>query len=181
MKIFTHSLIAEFIDENSCLLIEIEIRRLHRRFDHFSARRLYEILTRSNHDNVESRVIEHLNKYCHHCQMFDKFSERFSFSIRNSDLEFNFNILMNILYIEIKIEDENKFVLHLMNETIRFQIDKWLKDISTRHVWDQFRICWIDTYLRSSDVITNDVVSEWWFWNNQKEEEHFFEDVNSMY
>jgi hypothetical protein len=24
-------------------------------------------------------------------------------------------------------------------------------------------------------------VSEWWFWNNQKEEEHFFEDVNSMY
>jgi hypothetical protein len=26
-----------------------------------------------------------------------------------------------------------------------------------------------------------DVMSEWWFWNNQKEEEHFFEDVNSMY
>jgi hypothetical protein len=25
------------------------------------------------------------------------------------------------------------------------------------------------------------IVSEWWFWNNQKEEEHFFEDVNSMY
>jgi hypothetical protein len=23
--------------------------------------------------------------------------------------------------------------------------------------------------------------SEWWFWDNQKEEEHFFEDVNSMY
>ncbi len=24
-------------------------------------------------------------------------------------------------------------------------------------------------------------MSEWWFWNNQKEEEHFFEDVNSIY
>jgi hypothetical protein len=24
-------------------------------------------------------------------------------------------------------------------------------------------------------------VSEWWFWDNQKKEEHFFEDVNSMY
>jgi hypothetical protein len=24
-------------------------------------------------------------------------------------------------------------------------------------------------------------LSEWWFWNNQKEEEHFFEDVNSIY
>ncbi len=155
-KIFTYSLIAEFIDENSCLLIEIELRRLHRRFDHLSARRLYEILTRSDHDNVESRVIEHLNKYCHHCQMHEKFSERFSFSIRNSDSEFNFNILMNILYIEIKFEDENKLVLHLMNEITRFQVDRWLKNISARHVWDQFRTCWIDTYLRSFDVIITD-------------------------
>ncbi len=24
-------------------------------------------------------------------------------------------------------------------------------------------------------------MSEWWFWNNQKEEKHFFENVNSMY
>jgi cytoskeletal protein RodZ len=24
-------------------------------------------------------------------------------------------------------------------------------------------------------------VLEWWFWNNQKEERHFFEDVNSIY
>jgi hypothetical protein len=153
-KIFTYSLIAEFIDENSCLLTEIELRRLHRRFDHLSARRLYEILTRSDHDNVESRVIEHLNKYCHHCQMHEKSSERFSFSIRNSDSEFNFNILMNILYIETK--EKNKPVLHLVNEVTRFQVDRWLKDISARHVWDQFRTCWIDTYLRSSDVIIAD-------------------------
>jgi hypothetical protein len=132
-KIFIYSLIAEFIDENSCLLIEIELRRLHRRFDHFSTRHLYEILTRSDHDNVESRVIEHLNKYCHHCQMHEKFSERFSFSIRNSDSEFNFNILMNILYIENKFEDENKLVLHLMNEATRYQVDRWLRDISARH------------------------------------------------
>jgi hypothetical protein len=154
-KIFTYSLIAEFIDENSCLLIEIELRRFHRRFDHLSARRLYEILTRSEHDNVESRVIEHLNKYCHHCQMHEKFSRRFSFSIRDSDSEFNFNILVNILYIEIR-SDENKLVLHLVNEITRFQAGRWLKDISAKHVWDQFRICWIDTYLRSFDVITND-------------------------
>jgi hypothetical protein len=154
-KIFTYSLIVESIDENSCLLIEIELRRLHRRFDHLLTRRLYEILTRSDHDDVESRVIEYLNKYCHHCQTHEKSFERFNFSIRN-DFEFNFNILMNILYLETK-SDENKLVLHLMNKITRFQIDRWLKDISTRHVWNQFKICWIDTYLRSSDVITSDV------------------------
>jgi hypothetical protein len=103
-------------------LIEVELRRLHRRFDHSSARRLYEILTRSDHDNVESRVIEHLNKYCHHCQLHEKSSERFSFSIRD-DAEFNFNILVNILYIEAK-PNENRFVLHLVNEAIRFQVDR---------------------------------------------------------
>ncbi len=31
---------------------------------------------------------------------------------------------MNILYIEIKIEDKNKSVSHLMNEAIRFQVDR---------------------------------------------------------
>ncbi len=25
------------------------------------------------------------------------------------------------------------------------------------------------------------LLSEWWFWNNQKEKKHFFEDVNSIY
>jgi hypothetical protein len=81
--------------------------------------------------------------------MHEKFSERFSFSIRN-DFEFNFNILVNILYIE------SKSVLHLVNEAIRFQADRWLRNISARHVWDQFRTCWIDTYLRSFDIIIAD-------------------------
>jgi hypothetical protein len=30
-------------------------------------------------------------------------------------------------------------------------------------------------------IMWSEDVSEWWFWNNQKEEKHFFEDVNSMY
>jgi hypothetical protein len=42
-----------------------------------------------------------------------------------------------------------------MNETIHFQIDKWLKNITVRHVWDQLRVCWIDTYLESFDLITS--------------------------
>ncbi len=40
-----------------------------------------------------------------------------------------------------------------MNETTRFQIDRWLKDITARHVWNQLRICWIDIYLESFDLI----------------------------
>jgi hypothetical protein len=153
-KMLIQSLILEFIEKNSCLLIEIELRRLHRRFEHLSARRLYEILERSEHE-IESHAIEHLIKFCHHCQMHEKFLDRFIFSIRNKDIQFNYSIVIDILYMKYKSAD-NKFVLHIMNEAIRFQADRWLKDISTRHVWNQLRTCWIDTYLRSSDVITAD-------------------------
>ncbi len=97
-KMLIHSLILEFIEKNSCLLIEIELRRLHRRFDHSSARRLHEILHRSEHDDVEFHAIEHLIKFCHHCQLHDKSFDRFTFSIRNEDDQFNYNIVINILY-----------------------------------------------------------------------------------
>ncbi len=155
-KMLIQFLILEFIEKNSCLLIEIELRRLHRRFDHFSTRRLHEILHRSEHNEIEFHAIEHLIKFCHHCQMHEKFFDRFIFSIRNEDIQFNYSIVIDILYMKHKLAD-NKSVLHIVNETIRFQADRWLKDISTWHVWDQLRACWIDTYLRSSDVIIVDV------------------------
>jgi hypothetical protein len=154
-KIFIQSLIVEFIDENSCLLIEIELRRLHRRFDHSLTRRLHEILHQSEHDDVELHAIEHLIKFCHHCQMYEKSSDRFIFSISDEDIQFNYSIVIEILYMKWKSAD-NKLVLHIVNEAIRFQIGRWLKNISARNVWDQLRISWIDIYLKSSDLITID-------------------------
>jgi hypothetical protein len=152
-NISAQSLIAKSFDQNSCFLIEIELRRFHRRFDHLSTRRLQTILDRSDHE-INFQTIEYLIKYCHHCQIHEKFSSRFSFTLKN-DLEFNFNVIVNILYLEIK-SDVNKSILHVVNETIRFQIDRWLKNIIVQHVWNQLRVCWIDTYLESFDLITSD-------------------------
>ncbi len=42
-----------------------------------------------------------------------------------------------------------------MKEIIRFQIDKWWKNIIVRYVWDQLRVCWIDTYHESFDLIAS--------------------------
>jgi hypothetical protein len=95
-KMLIQFLILEFIEKNSCLLIEISLRRLHRRFDHLSARRLYEIFERFDHE-IEHRVIKHLIKFCYHCQMREKFPARFIFSIRDEDIQFNYCIVINIL------------------------------------------------------------------------------------
>jgi hypothetical protein len=149
-NIFAQSLITESLDQNFCFLIEIELRRLHRRFDHFSTQRLQAILDRSDHE-INSQAIEYFIKFCHHCQVHEKFSNRFSFTLKD-DLEFNFNVIVNIFYLEIKT-DVNKSILHVMNEATRFQVDKWLKNITVRHVWNQLRICWIDIYFESFDLI----------------------------
>jgi hypothetical protein len=139
-KMLIQFLILEFIEKNSCLLIEIELRRLHRRFEHFSARRLYEILERFDHE-IEYRAIKHLIKFCHHCQMHDKFLDRFIFLIKDENIQFNYSIVINIFYMKHKSADNNKSVLNIVNETIRFQTSRWLKNISARHVWDQLWTC----------------------------------------
>jgi uncharacterized ubiquitin-like protein YukD len=86
-KISAQSLIAKSFDQNSCFFIEIELRRFHRRFDHFSIRRLQAILDRFDHE-INSQTIEYFIKYCHHCQIHEKFSSRFNFTLKNN-LEFN--------------------------------------------------------------------------------------------
>jgi hypothetical protein len=75
------------------------------------------ILDRFDH-KINFRAIEYLIKYCHHCQNHEKSSSRFSFTLKD-DLEFNFNVIVDIFYLEIKT-DVNKSILHVMNETTRF-------------------------------------------------------------
>ena len=125
--IFVYFTIVEFFIQNFCFFTNIELRRLHRRFEHFVVRRLNEILKRTKH-NVEFWTLQHFIKYYKHCQMHEKSSRRFNFFIKKDDVRFNYNIVINIFYIL------NKFVLHFVNETICFQTEWWLKNISTKHV-----------------------------------------------
>jgi hypothetical protein len=76
------------------------------------------------------------------------------FTIQDEDIQFNYNIIVDILYIEGA--NGSKPVLHILDEATRFQAGRWLKDISARHVWDQLRACWIDTYLGPPDLISFD-------------------------
>jgi hypothetical protein len=160
-NILAQSLITKSFDQNFCFFIEIELRRFHRRFDHFSTRRLQTILDRFDHE-TNFQTIEYFIKFCHHCQVHEKFSSRFSITLKD-DLEFNFNIIVYIFYLKIKI-DVNKSILHVMNKTTRFQIERWLKDIIAQHVWNQLRICWIDIYFESLDFIISNANKQFIVW-----------------
>jgi hypothetical protein len=99
----------------------MKLRRLHRRFEHFLIKRLYQILNRSNYHDIEFQIINYFTKFCHHCQVHEKSTNRFNFTLKNY-LKFNYNVIMNILYIEIK--NLNKLILHFVNKITRFQVDK---------------------------------------------------------
>lgn len=144
-----YSFITESFMRNPYYLTDIELPYLHRRFGHPSVRRLKQVLEQSGH-KVDLHVLEHLTKYCEHCQKHERSPGRFSFTIKD-DIEFNYNVIADILYIE------GKSVLHLVDKATRFHAGRWLKDISTKHVWDQLRACWIDTYLGPPDIILADV------------------------
>ena len=132
---------------NPCYLTEIEFRLLHHRFDHFFVRRFEMIFDRIDHD-FDIRVFRHLIKYCDQCQKHDHAFDWFSFIIKN-DADFNFNVIVNILCIT------SKPVLHVIDKAIRFQTSRWLKNISAKHLWDQFRsvtsLVWVGrTYYKSN-------------------------------
>ena len=97
-------------------MIEIELRRLHRRFDYFLMRRFQIVFDRIDYD-VDLHVLHQLIKYYEQCQRHNRFLKRFVFIIKN-DVDFNFNLIVDIFYIN------NKSVFHVIDETIRFQTNR---------------------------------------------------------
>jgi hypothetical protein len=103
-------------DSNLCYLIETELRQLHRRFKHFLVRQLFNLLKRSKHD-VKKSILKKLITFCAFCQKHNRSSKRFK-SILKNNVNFNFFITVNIMYIE------NSSILHVINQTTRFQVIK---------------------------------------------------------
>jgi hypothetical protein len=105
--------IDQSFDLNPCYLIETELRQLHRRFDHSSIRKLHDLLERFDHE-VKKSALKKLSKFCIFCQKHEKSSKRFKFILRD-DVNFNFSIIVKIMYIE------NNLILHVIDEATRFQ------------------------------------------------------------
>ncbi len=145
-----HSYITQSFNSNFCYLTDVELRQLHKRFEHLFIMKLHEFLKRFDHE-VKKSVIEKLTKFCTFCQKYAKSFERFKFTLKNENVNFNYSIIVDVMYIE------NSLILHVVDEATRFQIAKWLSNISVKHIWEMLRLCWIDVYLDLSDHILIDV------------------------
>ena len=137
-----------FLAENM-FLTEKELRRLHRRFGHPATDRLHRILKKAGHDDMDYRIMEEIEKFCHHCQMHSAAPRRFKFTLKD-DIDFNYEVVIDVMYIN------GKPVLHMVDVATSFQSARWLKSLSAKDTWDAFRLGWIDVYLGPPDILTHD-------------------------
>ncbi len=146
-----HSYITQFFELNFCYLTDVELRQLHRRFDHSFILKLHNLLKQFDHD-VKKAVLKKLTKFCNFCQKYVKSSERFKFTLKDdANCNFNYSVIVDVMYIE------NNLILHVVDDATRFQIAKWLQNIFAKHIWEMLRLCWIDVYLNLFDQILTDV------------------------
>ena len=66
------SFITHLFNQNPYYLTITELHQLHRHFRHPSADRLYKVLERSGHNNINKQIINHLTKYCSYYQKYSK-------------------------------------------------------------------------------------------------------------
>lgn len=132
-------------------LTDFELRQLHRRFGHPSVNRLIHLLDRSGHNNNHNhrRILENIEKFCHHCQKHGRSPTRFKFTIKE-DVSFNHTIYVDVMYIN------GEPILHIVDEATKFQAARWLKDMSAISTWNAIRQCWIDVYVGPPDIIIHD-------------------------
>ncbi|KAI0999859.1 hypothetical protein K3495_g8335 [Podosphaera aphanis] len=137
---------------HSQMLMETELRQIHRRFGHPSVGRLHKILSKAGHGSDSLfGSIEAITKFCHHCQMKSKAPDRFKFKLQDDDMRFNYEIIVDVFYLET-----NSPVLHVVDAATAYQAASFLKDISAAHTWQALRQCWIDVYLGPPDFISHD-------------------------
>ncbi len=82
-------------DSNLCYLIETELRQLHKRFDHFFVRQLFNLLKQSEND-VKKLILKRFTKFCIYWQKYAKSSDLFKFTLKN-DVNFNFFVIVKIM------------------------------------------------------------------------------------
>ena len=128
---------------------ETELRRLHRRFGHPAVERLIRLLKQAGHDDVDEQMLREIQKFCHHCQTHDLAPRRFKFRLKD-DREFNFEILVDVMYLS------GKPVLHVIDSATAFNGARFLPSMSAKDTWETLRMLWIDTYQGPPDIITHD-------------------------
>ena len=77
-------------------------------------------------NKTDKKIIDNLTRYYTHCQKHRKSPGYFKLTLKK-DANFNYSILIDIMYID------GSPIVHVVNNTIRFQAARWLNNVSAKH------------------------------------------------
>lgn len=137
------------VEAATLFLTETELRRLHRRFGHPAHARLYNLLRKAGHEDVDQATLEQIERFCHHCQKHAGPPRRFKFTLQD-DKEFNYEVIVDVMYLN------KKPVLHVVDAATAFQSGRFLPSMSAADVWEALCQCWINVYIGPPDTVSHD-------------------------
>ena len=54
---------------------------------------------------------------------------------------------------------DDSLILAIVDKVTRFQVARWLNNVSAKHKWEILRLFWINIYIRLLDLIIHDAGS----------------------
>ena len=133
--------------------------KLHRKFAHPSAQKLYNLLERVGLEIVTPETLERLKTIvasCEPCQRIWNAPLWFRVSVGHENLRFNARAYIDIVYLD------GWRALHIVDETTRFSAAPFLTKMSTESVWEAIILCWSSVYTGLPDSIIVDEGSLFW-------------------
>lgn len=105
-----------------CFLLFTRLQGLHRRFEHLSAEKLFNLLSRAEWSDMDSsihQILLSIQRLRTPCQNYAQRPRLIRFTLRKY-FDFNHLIYVDIFYID------NKPILYMLDEVIRLQAARWL-------------------------------------------------------
>ncbi|KZL72043.1 hypothetical protein CT0861_05454 [Colletotrichum tofieldiae] len=91
-----------------CQLYENRVTHSLTRFGHPRTDRLHQLLKNARHNNVDTSVLEKVQKFCHHCQSHDLALRRFKFLLKDKSY-FNYEIVVDVISTYVGLLD---YIVH---------------------------------------------------------------------
>jgi len=135
-------------DIKTILFTGTELEKLHKQFFHPSSGKLYNLLKRAFPNDCPPSIrsrLEQISKDCLTCQQRSNRISRFSVSIPEDGIVFNFEVALDVMYIDIS-KQRKAPILHVVDTQTHFQNAIFLKSESAKDVWAAFIETWASTY-----------------------------------
>lgn len=134
-----------------CFYTTSEFNHLRCHFGHRNTDNLMNLLRKADLDTVQEgtrNTIQYIAESYDSCEKLSSLPHGFKFTLRD-DSQFNSTIYVNLLWID------KKTILHVVDESTRYQAARWVPTVSAEALWKALYLCWIDVYMGPPDVIAH--------------------------